>query len=435
MATITLAAKALSQALRLLPLPGKGNAYLTKAVFVDADTSSVTLTATDLEMQLSLTLPATVVGSFAPLVLDAKQLLKLLPLVTGEVTISDEGLLLAPGIQLATHITQIDAEAAPPLAPFHDPELLAMLDGAELTTALWHATTATCIDGTRPALTGIELRLADQRATFTGADGYVLATASAPVTVCIPPKYPPILPRRMGLLAHKLRLRGAVSILQYDNRLVRLECHDHDLRPIITGRVIDAKYPDVQRVVTAMNTPEHSARITLATAQLRRGLALMLATTDWRKPVFHLHMGDHQLLLVNAEATGGVTREAASVRLIGRRHDGGDHPVPAATILNPELVLKGLAGAGDTVTLHLRPSMPGFGTLTTGVFHSQPVPGVRCASYVMPMSTRSDDAPNWNMFASLAAERFGPAVPPAEEQPESQPEPVAAKPRRVERAA
>jgi DNA polymerase-3 subunit beta len=264
----------LTKALRLLkPLIwAKGSIPILKCVHLSAQDGHLSITATDLDAEMTTTIEAS--GDLSPCVLPHADLMAVLKGVKGNVTLAEDGAFTAEGT--TAQLTPLSVEDWPSMFMGKEtaPAATWPCDGAVFRSALELASRAMSSEETRYYLRGVffDPPRPGCPARMVATDGHVLAYHA------LPEDYPDtapesILPRESVALAlAAIPAKGVppVHVQFYPSRMT-ITCGE----AVIRSKLIDGTFPDYRRVVPAQDNAMH---IDLAAGDVQR--IKILATRD-----------------------------------------------------------------------------------------------------------------------------------------------------------
>ncbi|MDB5113519.1 MAG: Beta sliding clamp [Chloroflexi bacterium] len=237
-------------------------------VLLETTADGLRLTATNLDLTITTTVPAEVVREGrvtvpARLVTEYVASLAEAP-CTLELDPATQVLRIACGIH-RTNIHGIDAVEFPPL-PARDAEAAVTLDAQTLEAAIGQTAVAASTDEARPVLTGVLLQLEGEGVTLAATDGHRLAVrklsrqgdGEAPATSVIVPA------RHLGEVARAITAaRPTVEVtLSASRNHIFFTMRDVE----VSSRLIEGAYPNYAQVIPA----SQSTTVTLPAATLLR---------------------------------------------------------------------------------------------------------------------------------------------------------------------
>jgi DNA polymerase-3 subunit beta len=237
-------------------------------VLLETTADGLRLTATNLDLTITTTVPAEVVREGrvtvpARLVTEYVASLAEAP-CTLELDPATQVLRIACGIH-RTNIHGIDAVEFPPL-PARDAEATVTLDAQTLEAAIGQTAVAASTDEARPVLTGVLLQLEGDGVTLAATDGHRLAVrklsrqgdGEAPATSVIVPA------RHLGEVARAITAaRPTVEVtLSASRNHIFFRMRDVE----VSSRLIEGAYPNYAQVIPA----SQSTTVTLPAATLLR---------------------------------------------------------------------------------------------------------------------------------------------------------------------
>lgn len=218
-------------------------------VLLSAEEQQLTLVATNLEIGISIALPATTVAAGA-----ASVPARLLSDLVGD--LSDQPLDLRldsahQTLQLRGRDARIDLRGLPaeefPTLPSPG-AAVAQIDAAPLRAAITQVAPMAARDDARPVLAGIAVQLQDDTAVLTGSDGFRLARRQLALASSVPTSQTLIIPARaLAELARCLAEDDSPVTLSAapDGGQARFQAGALTL----ISRLIDGRYPDVARII------------------------------------------------------------------------------------------------------------------------------------------------------------------------------------------
>jgi DNA polymerase III subunit beta len=165
------------------------------------------------------------------------------------------------------NINGIDADEFPALPTLEEREPNAVFACDVLREAIDQIAFAAATDDSRPVLTGVLLRLRDGHATLASADGFRLAQRIIPLTTPVNEPVELIIPAR-ALIELARIIAGSESnvamTITPGGGQVLFHTEDIDL----VTRVIDGKYPDIERVIPQ----QYTTRTLVDTSELAKAI-------------------------------------------------------------------------------------------------------------------------------------------------------------------
>ena len=165
------------------------------------------------------------------------------------------------------NINGIDADEFPALPTLEEREPNAVFSCEVLREAIDQIAFAAATDDSRPVLTGVLLRLRDGYATLASADGFRLAQRVIPLTTPVNEPVELIIPAR-ALIELARIIAGSESnvamTITPGGGQVLFHTEDIDL----VTRVIDGKYPDIERVIPQ----QYTTRTLVDTSELAKAI-------------------------------------------------------------------------------------------------------------------------------------------------------------------
>ncbi len=314
---------------------GSGTLTLRATDYTVSVVARVPCTADESEVGMAVTVRADLLGDFVR-AMEPTQEIKL------ELDEKDKLVLRAAG-----HRATLKGAAHPVTLPEMDGDVVARVNAALLRKAIGRvAYAAADRDGSRPAMTGVYLRLDGNKAVLAAADGFRLAVQDLAVEYLLEEAVQAIIPARgMELLAHVLGGEDETVVLvlvpaadgQYN--LALFQTGSVDLAITLLGGV---RYPDYEQVIPK----ESNVQITVNAEELRRVLKVMAPFAEEDRPHHPV-----RLSLDNGEVTvqAGSSAYAEGQGVIPVRHQG-----PGAVVgLNARYLWEALAGASGEITVEL----------------------------------------------------------------------------------
>lgn len=368
----TLPTTTLAQALKtILPaVPGKSSLPVLNNVHLRVDGTTLTLTATDLEIGISHRVQLPADGGHWALTVPAKTLSEIVAkLPSGDVTMEPDlqrSTLRLGGINFRTTINGIDADEFPSVPSARDVvDEFVSIPMAQFQAGIRSVAFCAATDDARPVLQAVHLALRSDSYTMTAADGYRMAQYHAQTALNVPTHLgtPLLIPG--AALREIAKLRGDtihLGLTPSRNQLVALT-EDTAL----SSRMIEGQYPDVTRIIPAQD----ATRVDLNDpGALRRAAEVVkvLMANEQGTPM-HLRIDGTNITVSTAKSETGE----AEVNVTGYGHSGP----PVTTAVNVAYLLE------------LLPTLPQQFTLGTGGTSSPVV--FRAAGLIhiiMPMSIR-----------------------------------------------
>ncbi|MEN9934898.1 MAG: hypothetical protein RLZZ387_1477 [Chloroflexota bacterium] len=251
---------------------GKSTLPVLSNILLATDDGRLKLAATNLEIGITCWIGAKIEGEGAVTV-PAKLLADVVSsLPNDKITISLDARTQTINLTCArfeTNIKGIESEEFPVIPTVSDRAPSASFPPELLREAIDQIAFAAATDDTRPVLTGVLVRLKGNRATFAAADGFRLAQRAVELPEPVADAQELIIPARA--LAELSRIigdaQGPVELtVTPGGGQVLFHTENIDL----VSRLIDGKYPDIERVIPA----SHMTRTVLETADLAKAVKL-----------------------------------------------------------------------------------------------------------------------------------------------------------------
>lgn len=214
---------------------GKTALPILKCVRIDARDGQLTISATNLEIGITRTIPASVDAPFS-VCFDYKQFAAAVPAGNDVIHITPDG---------AGAMAKIEKQSADDFPVLPEPSgTSAEVDAAELAAAVNAVTHAAAKDDIRPVLAAVNIRVKDGFAELAAADGFRLAV-SQPFPLALPDgSYMP--PARALAAWAGLKLTGKVRLTVSPNRA---NCWLDDGTTRLQSRMIDGTFPDYKQII------------------------------------------------------------------------------------------------------------------------------------------------------------------------------------------
>lgn len=314
---------------------GSGTLFLRATDYTVSVVARVPCAADESEVGLAVTVRADLLGDFVR-AMEPTQEIKL------EVDEKDKLVLRATG-----HRATLKGAALPVTLPEMDGDVVARVNAALLRKAIGRvAYAAADRDGSRPAMSGVYLRLDGNKAVLAAADGFRLAVQDLAVEYLLEEVVQAIIPARgMELLAHVLGGEDeTVSLVlvpaadgQYN--LALFQTGSVDLAITLLGGV---RYPDYEQVIPK----EGNVQITVNAEELRRVLKVMAPFAEEDRPHRPVRLAlDNGAVTVHA----GSSAYAEGQGVVPVQQQG-----PGAVVgLNARYLWEALAGASGEITVEL----------------------------------------------------------------------------------
>jgi DNA polymerase-3 subunit beta len=164
-------------------------------------------------------------------------------------------------------VNGLDADEFPQLPSVNTQDPVAVFACEVLREAIDQIAFAAASDDSRPVLTGVLVRLRDNQATLAAADGFRLAQRLIPLATPVAAPVEMIIPARA--LTELARIIGgsegnvAMTITEGGSQVL---FHTEDID--LVTRVIDGKYPDIERVIPQ----SYGTRTLVDTAELAKAV-------------------------------------------------------------------------------------------------------------------------------------------------------------------
>ena len=165
------------------------------------------------------------------------------------------------------NINGIDADEFPALPTLEEREPNAVFSCEVLREAIDQIAFAAATDDSRPVLTGVLLRLRDGYATLASADGFRLAQRVIPLTTPVNEPVELIIPARALIELARIIVGSESNVamtITPGGGQVLFHTEDIDL----VTRVIDGKYPDIERVIPQ----QYTTRTLVDTSELAKAI-------------------------------------------------------------------------------------------------------------------------------------------------------------------
>ena len=249
---------------------GKSTLPVLSNILLATDNGRLKLAATNLELGITCWLGAKV-DSEGAVTIPAKLLTDLVGSLPND-RISLELEQSSQSIKLTcaryeNNINGISAEEFPDLPALNQGEPIAVFACDVLREAIDQIAFAAATDDSRPVLTGVLLRLRDNHATLASADGYRLAQRIIPLATPVAEPVEVIIPARALIELSRIIAgsEGDVAMtMTAGGGQVLFHTEDIDL----VSRVIDGKYPDIERVIPQ----SYTTRTIVETAELAKAI-------------------------------------------------------------------------------------------------------------------------------------------------------------------
>jgi DNA polymerase III subunit beta len=251
---------------------GKSTLPVLSNILLSTDDGRLKLAATNLEIGITCWIGAKIEGEGA-ITVPAKLLSDVIgSLPNDKVTLTLDARTQTLNITCArfeTNIKGIEAEEFPVIPTVSDRAPSASFPPDALREAIDQIAFAAATDDTRPVLTGVLMRLKGNRVTFAAADGFRLAQRAMELPEPAAEGHELIVPARA--LAELSRIigdaEGTVDLtVTPGGGQVLFHTENIDL----VSRLIDGKYPDIERVIPA----SHLTRTVLDTQELAKAVKL-----------------------------------------------------------------------------------------------------------------------------------------------------------------
>lgn len=320
----------------------------------------VTLTATDMETEITLTMPATSPAGLA-MTCDAGKLINILKTISTPLTLekSENDYIALQAERVRWRMRTFPPSEYPTLdLPDYKPKLTATLDQGDLKTAMGKILYAMAKKDTRYTLLGCLIESAPDGLHLVATDGLRLASTFLDVNHDgAGPPVQAILSARAAKALMGLLTQGDPCTLTITDSTATLSLGDGNR---FCTRLIDGKYPDWRRVIPAdYPTRVEIARDTLTPPITRIGL---FETDGLKMALAHIHTGGIRITPLNPreDAEEDVTAQVGGPPVsigfnidylssaLGATHSDSiriefSHPTRAFRITDP----------GDPDTLHL----------------------------------------------------------------------------------
>lgn len=368
----TLPTTTLAQALKtVLPaVPGRSSLPVLSNVLMRVDGTTLTLTATNLEIGIAHRVQLPTNGGAWALTVPAKTLTEIIAkLPSGDVTLEPDLQrctlrLTATGFR--TTINGIDADEFPSVPKARDVvEEFVSIPMAQFQAGIRSVAFCASPDDARPVLQAVHLALRSDGYTMTAADGYRLAQYHAQTALTVPTHLgePLLIP---GVALREIaKLRGEtihLGLTPGRNQLVALTDDT-----ALSSRMIEGQYPDVGRIIPAQD----ATRVDLNDpGALRRAAEVVkiLMANEQATPM-HLQIDGTNLTVSTAKSETGE----AEVHVTGYGYAGE----PVTTAVNVGYLLELLPTLPQQFTLGVNGSTSPVVFRSAGLIH-----------IIMPMSVR-----------------------------------------------
>jgi DNA polymerase-3 subunit beta len=292
-------------------VPNKTSLPVLANVLFIADGKQITLTASNLEMGITCTIPARIEEAGA-ITLPAKLLTDLMSHLPNEsVRLALDDATQTIQMRCAafeSSIHGIDADEFPIFPQIAKLTPFISLPAQQLREALEHVTFAAATNDSRPVLNGVLLRLKGMSATLAAVDGYRLSVYSFSLLEAVSEPQELIIParafRELSRMLTEVEAPVAVRIGPQGNHIFF-----HTEGMALTARLIDGEFPEFERII-----PTHySTRIVLDTNELAKAVKLASYFTTSSANAIKLHcMGEAQdpstlILSANVAEVGNNT--------------------------------------------------------------------------------------------------------------------------------
>jgi len=278
-------------------LPVLGN------VLLETVESGLRVTATNLDLTISVTVPATVLEE-GRITVPARLLSEYISslgeaLCTMELDPATQVLKLSCGVHRA-NLHGIDAVEFPPL-PARDVDTVIEADSVALQNAISQTVMAASADEASPVLTGVLVKIDGKRLTFAATDRHRLAVKTLEVeTSGTPPVSSVIVPsRHLNEVARAANPNRPTTGIAFSSARNQIFFTMKDVE--ISSRLIEGTYPNYEQVIPG----ESTTTVSLPTASLlREARTASVLARDAANPV-KLRVGEGTLTLLAQTAEVG----------------------------------------------------------------------------------------------------------------------------------
>ena len=231
-------------------VPNRAPLPITQNVLLCAKDSKLKLSATNLEIFI-ITWAGAVVQEEGEITVPARLLTDLVNSLPNERIDLDlpegSGLLHLTCARAKAHINSVDAKEFPP-TPEVDEGMTVMMDPQALRTAISRTAFAAAAEDSRPALTGVEMKLSGSKFTMAAADGFRLAVHRGELAAEVESEATAIIPART--LTYLYRLLGnqeepvAIAI-STGNRHAMFRMQNTQ----VISQLIKGQFPDYEQLI------------------------------------------------------------------------------------------------------------------------------------------------------------------------------------------
>ncbi len=329
--TITVPQPALKLALATVgaAVPSRSSLPVLEHVLVTIEEGVIRLQATNLELGITLRLPAQTAGA-AGLTIPFKLLKDVVSaLPTEEVTLAFDLERCATTIRCAgftSTVKGVDADEIPPIPTAADRDPLVEMPAADLARAIQQVVGATDPDNDREVLGSVRMRVGDG-ITLDASDSTQLARAILDLDTPVATHEAIIPSRTLQRVAGVLKTEETVGLVVQDNQVV----FQVGATEVVTRLVAEA-FPNLDRILSSI--PNATTSITVDTGQLRSALKIAA-----------FFAGDTNRTTVVSFRSGGDEGQPGSLDVRTTTPDRGDHH---------GAITAAIEGADDQVALNNR---------------------------------------------------------------------------------
>ena len=180
---------------------------VTQNVLISTEPDRLRVSSTNLEISITTSIPASVEEEGAATI-PAKLLTDFVNSLQGDrVNLSmepDHPMIKVVAGHSEANINGTKAEEFPPLPPITDDSAVIVMDPATVRNAIFRTAFAAATEESRPVLTGVQLKLSENRFTMTAADGFRLAVQKGDLPTAVDEDISLIIPAKSLTELHRL---------------------------------------------------------------------------------------------------------------------------------------------------------------------------------------------------------------------------------------
>jgi DNA polymerase-3 subunit beta len=256
-------------------------------VYLSAKKNTLTISATNLEISVSLQIPAEI-GEDGDITIPARTLTDIISnLKKGDVTLStDDSLVHIKATGFSGKITGMSGDDFPQV-PKELGKTPVSIGTSDFSNALSKMLYAVSVDESRPILTGVLCILKDKELTLVSTDGFRLSKTTLPLNSEGEGTF--IIPK--GIVSEIVRTGGEGDTLSFSYTKEENQFICKIGNTILSSRLIDGNFPDFDRIIPKATT----TTITVGKSDLLRAVKIASIFAKDSANVIKVKVGQHDL--------------------------------------------------------------------------------------------------------------------------------------------